>query len=183
MINARILSRAATLRKSSVSRRHSRCLNSVMAPGYPPVGDYDFSLEGPGATVLAVGPHPVFYIRTPRVAFRPCGGWQPRSRVPSDQERLDYVQALFAGRVETARIFATTYESVIWTGPTDFLRRIGVFRRRREREYQRLIELLIFTGRLTQDEARTFAPAVDVRIFDMRDDQSEPLPPVSSNQR
>jgi hypothetical protein len=81
---------------------------AVTAPGYPPVGDYDFSLELPGATVLAVGPHPVFYIRTLRFSFRPCGGPQPRSRVPSDQERLDYVQALFAGRVEMARIFATT---------------------------------------------------------------------------
>jgi len=156
------------------------CMYSVAAVGYPPMADYDFSPGRPGATVLAVGPHPVFYIRRPLPGpgFRPCGGWQPPSRVPSDQERLDYVQALIAVRVETPRIFATTNESVVWAGARDFLRRIAVLRRRREGEYERLIEVLMFNGQLSRDESRAYTPAIDVRILDKRDDRSQALPAV-----
>jgi hypothetical protein len=84
------------------------------------------------------------------------------------------------GAIRASRIFATSYQTVTWTTAERFSQRVVELRESRERDFRQLVELLVFSGRLSRDEARTFPPAVEITILDRRNDRSAPLPPTDS---
>jgi hypothetical protein len=77
--------------------------NYVMGvSGFPPLAEYQFVPEGPGATVLSIGPQTVHYARR----MSSPAAVPPLSRStfakPSDFDRVQYVNALVRERFEAA---------------------------------------------------------------------------------
>ena len=135
------------------------------AAGFPPLADYRFSFDRPGATVLSLGPRRVYYERRLRSepAFDRVNYSSPTG--PGDFDRVPYVNALI-GQPNALR--ERTQQNILWKSPGEFCRSLAEARGSVESAYRRVIQSLVFSGQLTEAESRTFAPAITVRVEDHR---------------
>ena len=138
---------------------------SWLAPGFPPLADYRFSIERPGATVLSVGPRRVYYDR--RMMKEPVFVHSNYSSTsgPDVSDRVLYLNAL-VNRQHALR--ERTDRSIVWKSPRDFCQSLAEARGSVESAYRSVIAALVRTGQLTDAESRTFAPAITVRVKDDR---------------
>jgi hypothetical protein len=151
---------------------------SVRAEGFPPLADYRFAGAVPGATILALGPRPVYYIR--RVEGPP-GSYAPHGNgksLVSNLDRVQYIDTLATGRYEAGPLFDEMSATVLWTNAQDLQQRIGEERRRVDSVYERVVSQLVVRGYLSPEEAVIFHPEIAVTVSDQRKNKSEPLPAV-----
>jgi hypothetical protein len=135
------------------------------APGFPPLADYRFSIEQPGATVLSVGPRRVYYAR--RMMKEPVFAHSNYSSPtgPDVSDRVLYLNTLI-NRQNVLR--EHTDRSIVWKSPREFCESLAEARRSVESAYRSVIQSLVFSGQLTEDESRTLVPAITVGAHDHR---------------
>jgi TonB family protein len=152
--------------------------SELLAPGFPPLAQYQFVGAGPGATILSIGPQIVYYARrlqNPAVIPPQTGSMFAR---PNDVDRVQYLNALVRERVETALLRDQSSATVVWTNPQAFRQDISLRRIRVEDLYRQVVSLLVLSKRLTEDESRTLTPNITITIEDRRNDKTDLLPAI-----
>lgn len=149
-------------------------------PGWPPVGNYHLNAGFRGALVIN-GVDPVFYTRS---VGRPDFG-QPAeefcSRLGFDRNRfLVRLLANLAGESpDRPSVNWTTADTVTWRGSASFVSDLKEFIRTQEASVASLIAKLAAAGQLTPDEAKAARPAMELRIDDLRGQQTTALPELT----
>ena len=149
-----------------------------LAPGFPPLADYQFAPAMPGATILTLGPHAVYYVRR----IRGPGVYEPHVYADSPSsmnvDRVQYLNTLATDKSDAGPLYEMTGPTVLWTNTEGLRRQVVEQRRRVEDAYRLTISLLVTRGYLTADEARPLRPEIHVTLSDQRHNRSEPLPAI-----
>ena len=142
-------------------------------PGYPPHAEYTLGRSPQaGSIVLAAGPQPVYYSRTVASSFQ-YGVSEATITGPDDEDRIIYLRAMSP---DTGGIpfRAQTVETVVWSTPDAFSRRVRELRALVEQRFRHLID----RGRQFQyiSPDLLVQPAIEVLVMDRRSDKTVPLP-------
>jgi hypothetical protein len=138
-------------------------------PGFPVIPRYNI-YEGPhpGATLIASGPHSIFYMRE-------NGTGDCRVGVPRDRYRLDYLRYM-------ARIDAQSPEGrrpsapvIRWAGPEDYVSKASAYLTSLRVFVTNLRSQLVHAGVLTESDSLN-GPSLEIEVQDRRDDRTIPLP-------
>lgn len=144
-------------------------------PAYPPHAEYRFVLGSqPGTTVLAPGPHPVYYSRTVTTSLQ-YGVSEATTGGPSGEDRMEYLRAMSIDRGGVP-FRAHSMEIVVWSTPEAFSQRVRELRAGVARRFQYLVDEAR-RSRAVPIEPLT-PPLVELHVVDRRKDQSAPLPKI-----
>jgi len=149
--------------------------------GFPPHAIYSFAGAGAGVSVLSTGPRPVYYSRLVTNEFQ-FGVSDPINGGLNTKERLAYLDAMVRGQY---RFFlnAQTSVTVEWRNERTFRARVADERNKIAGAYERMLDLFLRGGYLTEAEARALPIDLNVEITDHRTDRSRSLPDVTSMSR
>jgi len=141
---------------------------------FPPVGIYRLDSSGrDGDTVLAGGPHSIYYRRTE--AVRAPIRLHPR-RATRDRHELA-VEWLDEYAPRARRLLsATRSHSVVWVDGADYVRSVETARADFGAAYDALIAALVRGGHV--DEALVRPAPIALQVRDVRGDTTEALPPI-----
>jgi hypothetical protein len=138
-----------------------------VARGFPPIAWYRFSPARPGAVVVSTGPTPTYYTRdvstpgfSPAMNTYDTGG-------PTDDDRLAYLSALLRSPSPITR----AHESFSLASTTQAAVDAEVARIREDlrRRHAALVRMLVTGNLLSEDDARTLTPTIDVRVQQVKD--------------
>ena len=160
-------------------------LNGDGAPWYrpdtfPPHAEYHFS-HSPvtGAVVLARGPRVSYYTRDIIVNssvekyFSSVG--DPSD---SDSDRVEYLAALADFPTFASDLRRVSRRVVQWRDANDLASRAAEGRAELVNLYDRLVRTLVERKLLTEQESDVLPPVIRVRVVDVRDNRTEPLPRI-----
>ncbi len=146
--------------------------------GWPPRALYALTAHEAGATLLAPGPHPVYYRR--KVVSRRTGGfiaWRPLGN--RNSYRFDYLADLVGTQPRQLGIKEKSWVIVMWRDKQQYVREARKARRNIETAYHGILERLQALKLLTEEEAATLAPKIKTSIADERKEGSPLLPPLN----
>jgi hypothetical protein len=160
-----------------------------VAPGFPPLADYQFATAVSEATILSSGPRAVYYIRrilNPPGTYRPHahktadGSWEDDSDSTTwlNLDRVQYIDRLATDRSDEGPLHEETSRTLLWTNAEDLRRQVAEQRRQVEAVYGQVVSLLVTRGYLTGEEARTVLPDIQITLSDKRNNKSESLPRI-----
>jgi hypothetical protein len=145
------------------------CGGIGLAPGLPPWATYSLTdYPQTGDAVLALGPKPIYYRRYVSSAGQtPAGSSQFRGG-PDARERLTYITQLARLDEKSTPIRAFESHSVAWRGEAALTAALTRIQEDVARRVQVLIQSLIATGALTNEEAASIQPRVTFTVNDAR---------------
>ena len=148
----------------------------LFADGFPPLADYQFSDERPGATLLALGPHPVYYVRTPGGSTNHYSPQHYERSQPSAFERIRYINSFFD--VRSGPLYETSFTTVVWKSADDLVRHVEAERLRLGAQYRSVVSALLSIGYLTPADASVLRPNIAIAVQDTREHSSTSLPHI-----
>lgn len=148
-------------------------------PSFPPVAHYKFE-DHPkrGAVVLSVGKRTIYYQRLLVSGTRQQGYCRPDSGGNCDQERADYLAALFETSRDQLGIDPQPSFAVVWSEPEQFRSEVEGMRKDIKKKYGDLTARLIASGLLSENETASLKPQVSITVVDSRENTSTPLPEI-----
>jgi hypothetical protein len=157
------------------------CGGSAPQPkaGWPPAGIYSFAGCGdraePGSMVLAVGADPAYYNRLVNDSYAMDGA--PCACNPDkDLVRQHYLTALLSDSPENPPVRAHVSHTIMWQGMDAYRRELAAFITQQQHVLAELMHRLGEHGLLSNDQAQSLRPKLEIRIWDQRALQSPPLP-------
>lgn len=151
------------------------CGGGGTSPGreFPPVGYYVLD-DGArrGATVLATGPHIIYYTRNTYHTFCPSGTfWLDR-----DSMRVEYMKELLRAGEEMSSFEDSLWQEVVCKDTPQCLKVLAGARDRVKRTYGAVLRRMLNDGLLDGAEAAELKPDITLDITDARERKSFPLP-------
>lgn len=145
---------------------------------FPPHAEYRFAiLPRDGAIVLAVGPRVSYYTRDV-IVDRSVQRYFSSLRGGTDQDFVDYLAALADLPTFAPHLRDVSFMTVEWRDAKDLLSMAAEGRAAVTRAYDWLVRTLVEKKRLTEEEKDALPPAIRVRVVDLRDNKTEPLPRI-----
>ena len=152
--------------------------------GWPPVGLYAFAGCGdsvePGATVLVAGPDPAYYVRQISASYEIEGAPSCGCNPDRDLVRQHYLTSLLFGSPEHPPVRAHVSHTIVWQSVENYSSDVVAFRAEQQRILSDLMRQLAERNLLTEDQAKSLRPKLDVSIWDQRASPQPPLPELSS---
>jgi len=150
--------------------------------GWPPLGAYEFAGCGdslqPGATVLAAGIDPAYYERqvtdSYQVVLSSCGCYVDRDLV-----RQHYLSTLLRELPDPASLPAHVSQTFYWHGPETYLSDLAAFVGVEQRQFADVARRVAGFGMLSDAEAATLRPRLQIHILDARFSRDTPLPALA----
>ncbi len=151
--------------------------------GWPPLGVYAFGGCGirlqPGATLLADGPDPVYYHRQVNDSYHAdgvtgCGCGEDRDLVYQH-----YLTALLFHPPEEPPLCAHVSHLIEWQGPDAYSSELAAFIAAQQRVFAELARQLGNLRLLSDAEAATQRPRLQIRISDYRASPAPALPALA----
>jgi len=96
----------------------------------------------------------------------------------SQQDRIDYLAALADLPTFTSQLRDVSQIIVEWRGNEDLVSKAAEERASLVRSYDWLLRTLVEKKRLTEEEKDALPPVIRVRVVDLRDDRTQPLPRI-----
>lgn len=145
----------------------------TLPSSYPPLWSYDLSRsQREGDQLLADGPIPI-YLERRRVTE---GFGSSRRSANRTRGRLAWIAARLGTDVDDLPLRQTHSGRVRWSDADTLLRDVEAEKAKVRRAHGKLVASLLERGVLSEGEARTLEPQVELTLKDDREDQSEPLP-------
>lgn len=148
--------------------------------GWPPLGVYAFGGCGgylqSGATILAGGTDPAYYLRQVTASYRAEGvsGCNP----DPDLVRQHYLTKLLSASDDQPPVRAHVSRTIPWQGPDAYRRELAAFIAEQQHVFVELARRLGEPGLLSGEDAKTLRPALQVRVWDQRASHELALPSV-----
>ncbi|MEW6127396.1 MAG: hypothetical protein AB1757_10180 [Acidobacteriota bacterium] len=150
--------------------------------GFPPTAIYALTGNAErGATVIAPGKRPVFYLRqilepgtTSRVSVDRAFYLQDK-----DEAALEYLAALLDTTQDDLNLVARDFQKLIWKGKEKYKTDIEAIRKNVETDFSNLKYRLMEKGLLTEDEFEAGKLNLAIKIYDRRAVKKIPLPDLS----
>jgi hypothetical protein len=165
----------------------SSCCGASPSPkakaGWPPVGVYGFGGCGEslrsGDTVLAGGTDSAYYRRQVSASYQMedvsscgCGAdW--------DLVRQHYLTNLLSDSADQPPVSAHVSHTIVWQGPDAYRSALAAFIGDQQRVFAELARRLGDQGLLSEEEAKSLRPRLQIRVSDQRASQEPALPAVA----
>ena len=151
--------------------------------GWPPLGVYEFGGCGdravPGDTLLAGGTDPAYYRRQVRAGY--LSGDQSGGACNADQDlvRQHFLTALLNASPEEPPLRAHVSHSITWQGPDAYSSELAAFNAAQQRVFAELARQLGNLRLLSETEAATLRPKLQLRVWDRRASPDPALPALA----
>jgi hypothetical protein len=148
------------------------------APGFPSIATYSlWNSAVRGSTVLAEGPHPIYYRRhISPPDWIPSGPSSHTIEGPDATDRLKYLEELLEHWLPVSAVEAITLK---WTTAQRLETQVRAHSDTIGRQYREMLRLAQSANLLSADEVKALVPIIDVRVKDLRRNKSTRLPDVS----
>jgi hypothetical protein len=148
--------------------------------GWPPLGVYAFAGCGdrlqPGAAVMAGGTDPAYYNRHVTASYQlaalPGCGCNP----DQDLVRQHYLTTLLFDSAEQPPVRAHVSHTIVWQGQDAYQSELAAFIGDQQHVFAELARRLGERSLLSEAEAKTLRPKLQIRIWDQRGSQQPALP-------
>jgi hypothetical protein len=151
--------------------------------GWPPLGVYAFSGCGirlqPGATLLADGPDPVHYHRQVNGSYHADGVTGCACGEDRDLVYQHYLTALLFHPPEEPPLRAHVSHLIEWQGPDAYSSELAAFIAAQQRVFAELARQLGNLRLVSETEAATLRPRLQIRISDYRASPARALPALA----
>ena len=152
--------------------------------GWPPLGAYAFGGCGdrvqPGATVLAVGTDPAYYHRQVNSSYHVNNPFPCACRPDQDLVRQHYLTTLLRNSADQPPVLAHVARTIEWQGPDAYLGELAAFIREQQDVFSELARRLAGQSLLSEEEAKTIRPRLQIRIWDLRTSHQPALPTLAN---
>lgn len=146
-------------------------------PNWPEVGTYSMSAcDRENGVVLAPGTHPAFYIRSVNSQYHAELTYRCSKKDARDEIRADYLATLLYSEVGFRPIQSHVSHPIRWTSGANYLSELQGFIEEQQNLYRQVQQRLIAAQLLTESEAKSSKPILELTIFDARDSKTTPLP-------
>jgi hypothetical protein len=151
--------------------------------GWPPLGVYEFGGCGdravPGDTLLAGGTDPAYYRRQVRAGY--LSGDQSGGACNADQDlvRQHFLTALLNASPEEPPLRAHVSHSITWQGPDTYSSDVAAFIAAQQQLFAQLAQRLRQQSLLSETEAATLRPKLQLRVWDRRASPDPALPALA----
>jgi hypothetical protein len=165
----------------------SSCCGASASPkakaGWPPVGVYGFGGCGEGLragdTVLAGGTDSAYYRRLVSASYQmedvsSCG-----CSADWDLVRQHYLTNLLSDSADQPPVSAHVSHTIVWQGPDAYRSELAAFIGDQQRVFAELVRRLGDQGLLSEEEAKSLRPRLQIRVSDQRASQEPALPAVA----
>jgi hypothetical protein len=151
--------------------------------GWPPLGVYEFGGCGnrlaPGDTLLTGGTDPAYYTRRVHVGYElgdlsGCGCGEDRDLVYQH-----YLTALLYASPEQPPLLAHVSHSITWQGPDAYSSDLAAFIAAQQQLFAQLAQRLGQQSLLSETEAATLRPKLQIHISDYRSSRDPALPALA----
>jgi hypothetical protein len=156
--------------------------------GWPPLAVYAFGCLGdgvqPGAKLLASGPDPVHYHRQVNDNYHVDGVGNCGCGPDRDLVRQHFLTALLYASPEQPPLLAHVSHTITWQGPDAYSSDVAAFIAAQQQLFAQLAQRLRQLSLLSETEAATLRPKLQLRIWDRRASPDPALPalaPLSEN--
>ncbi len=151
--------------------------------GWPPLAIYAFGCLGdsvqPGATLLAGGPDPVHYHRQVNDSYHVVGVTGCGCGEDRDLVYQHYLTALLYASPEQPPLLAHVSHSIAWQGPDAYSSNVAAFIASQQHLFAQLAQRLLQQSLLSETEAATLRPKLQLRIWDRRTSPDPALPALA----
>jgi hypothetical protein len=151
--------------------------------GWPPLGVYAFGGCGErlqaGATVLAGGTDPAYYSRQVNASYTPDGG-AGCCNPDQDLVRQHYLTTLLFGSAEQPPVRAHVSHTIAWQGMDAYRGELAALIAEQQRVFAELARRLGKLGLLSEEEAKTLRPRLEIRVWDQRAAPQPALPAIAT---
>lgn len=151
--------------------------------GWPPLAVYAFGCLGdsvqPGATLLAPGPDPVHYHRQVNDNYHVDGVGNCGCGPDRDLVRQHFLTALLYASPEHPPLLAQVSHSIRWQGPDIYSSDVAAFIAAQQQLFAQLAQRLRQQSLLSETEAATLRPKLQIRIWDRRASPDPALPALA----
>jgi hypothetical protein len=151
---------------------------------WPEIGTYALATPGPGATLLADGADPAYYVRkVSRLYDRETFSWGECSNVIPDSWdllRQHYVTQLLGEPQENPSLQASIHQTIIWRNGDDYLAHLRGFVQQEQDALAKVAHRLKNVCLITDEVAVAVRPRLEVTIVDDREDKTSHLPRVKN---
>jgi hypothetical protein len=148
--------------------------------GWPVVGNYSFAWRRTGAILLADGADPVYYMRWVSGAYDrnrdQCCGPCTVAGPELDTYREHYLTTLLYAPLGNPSVRAYSNKEILWEGSAAYLAFLRSVVSRQEQLFSDVAGKLINAGLMTDEDAVTARPRLEITIVDDREDKTAPLP-------
>jgi hypothetical protein len=152
--------------------------------GWPPLGLYAFSGCGdrlqPGAMVLAGATDPAYYQRQVTTNYQVAGVLSYGCNPDRDLVRQHYLTTLLFDPAERPPVRAHVSHTIVWQGPVAYSSELSAFIGEQQRIFAELARRLGEQNLLSDAEAKTIRPRLEVRVWDQRESRDPALPAVTT---
>jgi hypothetical protein len=152
--------------------------------GWPPLGVYAFAGCGdrlqPRATVLAGGTDPAYYHRQVTASYRSAGVSACGCNPDRDLVRQHYLTTLLFDSAEQPPVRAHVSHTIVWQGLDAYNSEMAVFIGAEQHVFAELARRLGERSLLSEAEAKTMRPKLQIHIWDQRGSQQPALPAVAT---
>ena len=162
----------------------SSCCGAGYPPpkaGWPPLGVYAFGGCGnnvqPGAIMLAAGPDPAYYYRQVNTSYQANGSGC--CNLDLDLVSQHYLTALLSDSSEQPSVRAHISHTIAWRGPDEYRGELAAFIGEQQHLFDALARRLANLGLISNAEADTLRPALEIRVSDIRASHDIALPAFS----
>jgi hypothetical protein len=151
--------------------------------GWPPLGVYVFGGCGnrsqPGATLLAGGTDPAYYHREVNASYQVgasgcCG-------VDRDLVRQHYLTTLLSDSAERPPVRAYVSHTIVWQGLDAYRGELAAFIAEQQHVFAELARRLGEQSLLSEEDAKTLRPRLQLQVGDQRASQQPALPAVATS--
>ena len=150
-------------------------------PGWPPLGVYEFGgCDGnlqPGAMVLAVGTDPAYYYRHVNTTYE-LSALASCCNPDQDLVRQRYLTKLLVESPEQPLVRAHLSHSIEWQGPDAYLSELAAFIDEQQHSFAELTLRLGERKLLSETEAGTLRPTLQIHVLDLRGSEQPVLPGI-----
>jgi hypothetical protein len=147
---------------------------------WPEIGTYALTKPDPGATLLADGADPAYYIRkVSKLYDREVFSWGECSIVIEyswDVLRQHYVTRLLGEPQEDPPLKASIYRTIIWENGKTYLASLQRFVRQQQEAFAEVVDKMKDSHLISEDEVVAAKPHLEIKIVDDRADKTTPLP-------
>jgi hypothetical protein len=152
--------------------------------GWPALGVYAFGGCGdrlqPGATVLARGTDPAYYHRQVNASYQVDGVFNCGCNPDQDLVRQHYLTTLLRDSGEQPPVRAHVSHTIVWQGLDAYRSERAAFIGEQQHIFAELARRLGERSLLSEAEAKTIRPKLQIRVWDQRASQQPALPAVAT---
>lgn len=162
----------------------SYCGDSFAGPpldrtAWPEIGTYELAEPGAGATLLAGGADPSYYRRKVGRLYSDieggghCGNVIEFSR---DVLRQHYLARMLGHEQDDPPLKASIQQVIVWEDGKAYLACLKDFVQQQQAAFKDVADELKNDQLITEDEAITARPHIEITVVDYREDKTTPLP-------